>query len=396
MRSETAGRLAPLLAALAMLGPFSIDTFFPAFRAMGADFGVSAVAMQQTISVYLIAYAGMSLFHGPISDAYGRRRPIIAFTLLFALASAGCALAPSFHSLLAFRALQGIAAGAGLIVGRAIIRDRFAGLDAQRLMSHITLIFGVAPALAPVVGGWLLGLGGWRSLFALLAGFSVLLSLWCLLALPETHPGAARSPLAAGPLARIYGQMLRDRLTRRLILASMFNFGALFLYIASAPALILDVLQLSERQFAWLFVPAIGGMMTGALLSGRLAGRRSPIQTIELAYRLMALGSVCNLAVALLLPPGLPWTVLPIAVVGIGIACAFPTLALLLLDRYPLHRGAASSLQAAFTLLFNALIAGVLAPLVAHQPLALASGAAALSLLGFLVWRLARALVPAG
>ncbi|ROH89165.1 Bcr/CflA family efflux MFS transporter [Stagnimonas aquatica] len=377
-----------------MLGPFSIDTFFPAFRAMGADFGVSAAAMQQTISVYLIAYAGMSLFHGPISDAYGRRRPIIAFTLLFALASAGCALAPSFHGLLAFRALQGVAAGAGLIVGRAIIRDRFAGPDAQRLMSHITLIFGVAPALAPVVGGWLLGLGGWRSLFALLAAFSVLVALWCLLALPETHPAKARSPFAARPLARLYGRMLRDRLTRRLILATMFNFGALFLYIASAPALILDVLQLNERQFAWLFVPAIGGMMTGALLSGRLAGRRTPIQTVGLAYRLMALGTVVNLGVALLLAPGLPWTVLPIGLVGIGISCAFPTLALLLLDRYPDHRGAASSLQAFFMLLFNAMTAGLLAPLLAHHPLALAGAAAALSLLGFMVWRMALGLLP--
>lgn len=396
MRAATARRLAPLLAALAMLGPFSIDTFFPAFRAMGADFGVSAAAMQQTISVYLAAYAGMSLFHGPIADAYGRRLPIIAFTLLFAIASAGCAFAPDFHSLLAFRALQGIAAGAGLIVGRAIIRDRFAGPDAQRLMSHITLIFGVAPALAPVIGGWLLGLGGWRSLFALLAGFSVLLALWCLLALPETHPVSARSPIAARPLARLYGRMLRDRLTRRLILSTMFNFGALFLYIASAPALILDVLQLNERQFAWLFVPAIGGMMTGALLSGRLAGRRTPAQTVGLAYRLIALGTAVNLAAALLLPPGLPWTVLPIGLVGVGISCAFPTLALLLLDRYPDHRGAASSLQAFFMLLFNALIAGVLAPLVAHHPSALAAGAAALSLLGFLVWCMARGLVPAG
>lgn len=395
MRAATARRLAPLLAALAMLGPFSIDTFFPAFRAMGLDLGVSPAAMQQTISVYLAAYALMSLFHGPIADAYGRRRPIIAFTLLFALASAGCAYAPDFHSLLAFRALQGIAAGAGLIVGRAIIRDRFAGPDAQRLMSNITLIFGIAPALAPVVGGWLLGLGGWRSLFALLAGFSVLLSLWCLLALPETHPSSARSPFAARPLAQIYGQMLRDPLTRRLTLVTMFNFGALFLYIASAPALILDVLKLSEREFAWLFVPAIGGMMTGALLSGRLAGRRTPAQTVELAYRLMAVGTACNLGAALLLPPGLPWTVLPIGLVGVGISCAFPTLALLLLDRYPAHRGAASSLQASFMLLFNALIAGVLAPLVAHHPLALAGGAATLSLLGFLVWRTARGLLPA-
>lgn len=396
MRADSARRLAPLLAALAMLGPFSIDTFFPAFRAMGSQLGVSPAAMQQTISVYLVAYAAMSLFHGPLSDAYGRRRVILVFTALFALASAGCALAPDFFWLLVFRAVQGVAAGAGLIVGRAIIRDRFAGADAQRLMSHISLIFGVAPALAPVVGGWLLGFGGWRSLFAALGGFAALLTVWCWLSLPETHPLEARTRLAPGPLARTYGGMLRDAPFRRLALAATFNFGALFLYIASAPALILDVLKLDERQFAWLFVPAIGGMMVGALLSGRLAGRRSPQQTLRLAYRLMAFGTACNLLCAILLPPGLPWTVLPVGLIGVGISTAFPTIALLILDRFPATRGASSSLQAAFMLLFNAFIAGVLAPLVSHHPQGLAVVSALLIGLGYFTWRLARPGLPVG
>ena len=117
-------RLAPLLAALAMIGPFAIDTFFPAFRVMGAYFAVSPAGMQQTISVYLAVYGVMALFHGPLSDAYGRRPVILVFSTLFVLASLGCALAPSFGALLFFRALQGIAAGAGLIIGRAIIRDQ--------------------------------------------------------------------------------------------------------------------------------------------------------------------------------------------------------------------------------------------------------------------------------
>lgn len=387
MRSESAARLAPLLAALAMLGPFSIDTFFPAFRVIGAEFRASPAEMQQTISVYLIAYAAMSLFHGPLSDAYGRRKVIIGFTCLFAITSAGCALAPSFHWLLIFRALQGIAAGAGLIVGRAIIRDRFAGADAQRLMSNISLIFGVAPVLAPLFGGWLLGFSGWRSLFAALSAFSALLMIWCLMALPETHPHEARSRFAPRPLARTYRGMLRDRVFLRLSFAATFNFGALFLYIASAPTLILDVLSLSERQFAWLFVPAIGGMTIGALLSGRLAGRRDPAQTLTLGYWVMGSGALLNLLVALLLPPGLPWTVLPIAIIGAGIAISFPTITLLILDRYPSHRGAASSLQASFTLLFNAFLAGVMAALLGHQVLGLAVAAALLIGLGYLCTR---------
>ena len=142
--------LAPLLAALAMFGPFSIDTIFPAFPAIEADLHASPFAMQQTISVYMVAYALMSLLHGPFSDSLGRRRVILVGVVVFSLASVGCAMAGSIEALLAFRALQGMSAGAGLIVGRAIIRDCFDGVEAQKLMSTVSMIFGIAPAIAPI------------------------------------------------------------------------------------------------------------------------------------------------------------------------------------------------------------------------------------------------------
>src|SRR5690606_9966555 len=140
-------RLALLLAGLAMFGPFSIDTIFPAFPSMGADLGADKLAMQQTISVYLVAYAPMSLVHGPLSDMLGRRRVILGGLVVFIAASVGCALAEDLVTLLAFRALQGLSAGVGLIVGRAVIRDVLHGDDAQRLMSQVSMIFGVAPAI---------------------------------------------------------------------------------------------------------------------------------------------------------------------------------------------------------------------------------------------------------
>ena len=139
-------RLALLLGGLAMFGPFSIDTIFPAFPAMGTQFGADKLAMQQTISAYLIAYALMSLVHGPLSDAIGRRRVIIGGLSVFTVASVGCALSTDLSTLLAFRALQGLSAGVGLIVGRAVIRDVLHGDDAQRLMSQVSMIFGIAPA----------------------------------------------------------------------------------------------------------------------------------------------------------------------------------------------------------------------------------------------------------
>ena len=387
----TARRLAPLLAALAMLGPFSIDTFFPAFRVMEAHFAVTPAAMQQTISVYLAVYAVMALFHGPLSDAYGRRRVILFFTGLFAVASLGCALAPSFGALLFFRAMQGVAAGAGLIVGRAIIRDRFGGADAQKLMSQVTLIFGIAPALAPVIGGWLLAYSGeWRPLFGFLALFSLLVAVWSVWMLPETHGKALRTPLRPKTLARTYSSMLRDAPFCWLSLAASFNFSALFIYIASAPAFVLDVLQLGEQDFAWLFVPAIGGMMVGAAISGRLAGKRNPEQMMRLCFRLAACGVVTNLLVNLLLPVGVPWSVLPIALLGMGVSLGFPTMSLMVIDRFPATRGAGSSLQTAISLLLMSAISGALSPLVAHHHLGLALCSAALSALGYGCWRLAQ------
>jgi len=147
--------LAFLLAALAMFGPFCIDAIFPAFPAIARQFDATPLAMQQTISVYLLAYAALSLLIGALSDAWGRRVVILGGIGVFLIASAGCAVAQSMPELLAFRALQGTSAGIGLIVGRALIRDVFEGPEAQKLMSMISMIFGLAPALAPVVGAWI-------------------------------------------------------------------------------------------------------------------------------------------------------------------------------------------------------------------------------------------------
>ena len=238
-------RLSLILAGLAMIGPFSIDTMFPAFARMGAQFGADKLAMQQTISVYLLAYAAMSLVHGPLSDAVGRRRVILSGLLVFALASAGCALSTSLPMLLFFRVLQGLSAGVGFVVGRAVIRDVRHGDDAQRLLSQVSMLFGIAPAIAPVIGGWLLGWQRWPSIFWFLMLFALGLAAIVWRALPETHPPQARLPLQAGPLLRGYLGIVRSPRFLRLSAAGALNFGALFLYIASAPAFVIDLLGAS-------------------------------------------------------------------------------------------------------------------------------------------------------
>ena len=147
--------MAVLLAVLGMLGPFSIDTYIPAFSAIAHSLNATPVQMQQTLSAYLFGFAFMNLFHGALSDSLGRRPVILGGLLLFTLASLGCALSESVGQLVFFRALQGLSTGAGVVVSRAVVRDMFPPSEAQRVMSQITIFFGIAPALAPVIGGLL-------------------------------------------------------------------------------------------------------------------------------------------------------------------------------------------------------------------------------------------------
>lgn len=383
-------RLAFILGALAMFGPFSIDTVFPAFPAMAQDLGVGKLAMQQTISLYLLGYAAMSLFHGPISDAIGRRRVILAGIVIFTAASVGAALAGDMTTLLAWRVVQGLSAGVGLIVGRAVVRDYLDGDDAQRLMSQISMIFGVAPAIAPVIGGWLLGWSDWRGIFWFLAAFGVFLLVLTMGWLPETHPPARRLPLHPLGLAKGYGEILSNHRFRLLALAGTLNFGALFVYIASAPAFVLDLLHLGERDFVWFFAPTIGGMMLGAFVSGRAAGRMSGPRLVEWGFACGGAAALYNIFYNLLFPaPSLPWAVLPTALCAFGIALVFPILTLAILDMYPRQRGGASSMQAFVGLLSNALIAGLLSPLVSDSGLHLAVTSAAFTAVAYGLWRLA-------
>lgn len=381
-------RLALLLGGLAMFGPFSIDTIFPAFPVIALDLGADKLAMQQTISVYLLAYALMSVVHGPLSDAIGRRRVIMGGLAVFAAASAGCALAPDLRTLLVFRALQGLSAGVGMIVGRAVIRDVLEGDDAQRLMAQVSMIFGIAPAIAPVIGGWLLGWSRWPMIFWFLVAFSLALLLATWLALPETLPPEDRLSVHPRRMLRDYFAIFLNPRFQRLAAAGTFNFGALFLYIASAPAFVLDILHLNERSFAWFFVPMIGGMMIGAFVSGRLAGRLSGVSQVRLGFACCGVAAVWNIAYNLLAPTlVVPWAVLPMMLNSFGVALVFPILTLAILDMYPRQRGSASSLQAFTALTSNALIAGVLSALLSDVALHLALGAAAFTLAGWVFWR---------
>ena len=378
--------LAALLAALAMLGPFSVDMYLPAFPAIGREFGASAIALQQTLSAYLFAFAFMMLWHGALSDALGRRPIVLGSLAVYALATLGCAIAGNIESLWLFRAVQGFSAGAGVVVGRAIVRDLFHGPDAQRVMSQITLFFGIAPAVAPVLGGLVLEALGWRAMFWVLLALVIGLIVWTANSLPESLPRASRQTLHPRALWHNYRTVLQRVDFLLLALIPAFNFCAFFLYIASAPVFVIDLLGLSSLSFAWLFVPMIVGIMAGATLSGRLAGRMSPLRTIRLGYTLMFAGVAVNLVICWLVAPGVPWNVLPVTIFTTGSSLVMPSVTLILLDLFPPFRGMASSVQGFLQFTLSAVVAGTVAPFVARSLMTLAFGMAGFTLAGFALW----------
>jgi len=378
--------LALLLACLVMLGPFSIDTYLPAFSGIAASIGATPVQMQQTLSSYLLGFALMNLFHGALSDSLGRRPVILFGVALFTVASAGCALSHSITSLVAFRALQGLSAGVGMVVSRAIIRDMFPPADAQRVMSQVTIYFGIAPAVAPLVGGFLFANYNWHSIFWLLVLLGVLLWLVCWRFLPETLQPSARQSFHPAHLLSGYGQLLRSPRFLALVVASGVPFNGMFLYVLSAPEFLGRHLHLAPTQFFWFFLLTISGIMGGAWLSGRLAGQVKPRHQIRHGFLIMLLTSLVNLGLNLLFEPQAWWALLPLAVFAFGWALMVPVVTLLALDQAPERRGMASSVQACVGSLANAGVAGLVAPLVMHSTIALAFTSLGMMAIGVVAW----------
>ena len=379
-------QLALLLACLGMIGPFSIDTYLPAFSGIAASIGATPVQMQQTLSSYLLGFALMNLFHGALSDSFGRRPVVLGGIALFTIASVGCALSNSIGTLVFFRALQGMSAGAGMVVSRAIIRDMFPPVEAQRVMSQVTIYFGAAPAVAPMVGGFLFTHSDWHSIFWLLAVLGALLLLATWRWLPETLYVQARQSFAAGHLMRGYWDLMRNPRFVALVIASGVPFNGMFLYVLSAPVFLGEHLHLAPSQFFWFFMLSVSGIMGGAWLSGRLAGRIPHRHQIRHGFLIMLTTSIVNVVLNLLFEPQWWWAMLPIAVFSFGWALMVPVVTILSLDQAPDRRGMASSVQACVGSLANAAVAGVLAPLVMHSTQALALTSAGMLGVGIGAW----------
>lgn len=379
-------KLTLLLAFFTMLGPLGIDTYLPSFHAIAQEFAVDAAVVQQTLSVYVLGLALMMLVYGTLSDAIGRRRVMLFTVTGFGLVSLLAALAPSIESLIALRAAQGVMAGAGMVVSRAMVQDRYQGAQAQRMMAMIMVVFGLAPALAPILGGWLQLHGGWRASFVFLAVFALLLLATAWRGLPETLEVAQRTPLAWRPIARNYLIAIRHRPFRRMLLAIGMMGSGMAVYIASAAEFVITLLGQSETDFGWLFIPLVGGGMLGSVISSFLASRLPPRRQKQIGFALMALACISNVIYNLLFTASLPWAVMPIALYTLSWSLISPVVVLQAVGLFPQMRGLASSLQGFVQMLLFALITSALVPLLFHSALLLALGHAAMVMGGMLVW----------
>ena len=384
-----------LLAVLGMLGPFSIDTYLPAFSGISASLGATPLQMQQTLSAYLFGFAFMALFHGAISDSFGRR-PVVLWGLgVFTLASVGCALSQSIGQLIFFRAMQGLSTGTGIVIARAVVRDMYAPSQAQKVMSQITLFFGAAPAIAPLLGGWLLIHSSWHAIFWFLAALGVVLWIANYRLLPETLHPTQRQHFHIKNLLAGYWQLGADPRFLLLALASGVPFNGMFLYILSAPVFLGEHLQLQPQQFFWCFLVTIGGIMSGAWVSGRVAGKLSQKRQIRNGFVIMLCIGVVNLIANLLFTAHVSWALWPLGIFAFGWAMMVPVVTLLILDLHPDRRGMASSLQMFIGSGSNGIVAGLIAPWVMHSTVGLATASLCMMGIGLVAWIFLRRHWPA-
>ena len=381
--------LALVLASLAALAPFAIDTYLPAFPALEQALGGSSLDLQQSLTFYLLPYAVMTLWHGAISDSIGRITTIKWGLGVFVFASIGCAIAPNVETLWFFRALQGLSGGAGNVVARAMVRDLFEGPQAQRVMATVQMLFGIAPAVAPIIGGLLLGIH-WQAIFIFLALYAAV-SLWAAIRyLPETMPKEKRLPLSAKQVIKDYRILFSDREFNLVVLALGANFAAFFLYVLASPVFLVKHLGLSEHQFGWMFVPTVCGMVLGSYLAKRAAGKYAQGKVIKVAYLWMVAVALLNLLVCFVLPTHPVNNIVPVALFNVGMALAMPILSLAALDRHPRIRGTAASGQAFVQMFLSTVSAGLIVPLVWFSPLGLAIAMAVYLVFGWLMIRQAK------
>lgn len=377
--------LTVIAALLAMIGPFSIDAYLPSFPDIEIEFGISRAMLSQSLAIYLLAFAISTLFWGPLADRFGRRLVILISMALYTLGSIGCALADNFETFMLLRVVQGLAASGGFIAGRAMIRDAHDAQTAHRAMSQVMMLFALAPALAPVLGGWLHDFFGWRSVFWFLSIFGSLLVLMGFF-ISETLITSQRRSIHPATVLRVYFGALTHKRFPALVLILSLSFGGLFLYIAGAPSVIYNFLGLGSDDFGWLFIPIVTGLMLGSSISARLAHRWPAQRTISVGLLVMMVAMTLNLVSVNLTTASVFSLVGPLVLYVTGLAVMMPAITVLALDCLPTHRGTAASMQGFIQSITNAGVASIAVPLLNASWLNFVLGQLVFLLLAAVLW----------
>jgi DHA1 family bicyclomycin/chloramphenicol resistance-like MFS transporter len=303
--------LVVLLGALTAFAPMSIDMYLPSLPAIGESLGAGAAQTQTTVAAFFAGMAIGQFLYGPASDRFGRRPPILVGVAIYVAASAACALATSIDTLIAARFVQALGGCAGGVVARAVVRDRFDHTETARMLSLLTLIMGIAPIVAPLLGGLVLGIAGWRAIFWTLCGFGLLVGAWALFGLEESRSEAtARQARGENPF-RAFAALLRQRRLVGYALAGALNGATLFTYISASPVLLIGIYGIDPAHFGWVFGLNAAGVIGASQVNRYLLLRATPDGVLRRAS-LIGAGLGVLLAVAAVSGVGERWTVLPL------------------------------------------------------------------------------------
>jgi len=316
-RSGTPWGLVLLLGALTAFGPMSIDMYLPAFPAMATDLGASPNQVQATLATFFAGMAVGQFFYGPASDRLGRRGPILTGVVLYVAATIACALAPTVETLTAARFVQALGGCAGAVVARAVVRDRFNHTETARILSLLILVMGLAPILAPLLGGWVLVFAGWRAIFWVLAGFGVLVGLWVVFALPESRSADTAAHAKTESPFGAYLALLRERRLIGYALAAALNGAVLFTYVSSSPNLVIGTYGFSPQAFSWIFGLNAVGIIGASQVNRALLRRHTPDRILG-RVSLVSVGAGVLLMAAAFTGLGGYWTVLPLLFIALA------------------------------------------------------------------------------
>lgn len=332
-----------ILGGLTAFGPLSVDMYLPALPSLAQGFHAAESEVQLTLTACVLGVAVGQVLAGPLSDALGRRRPLLVGIALYTVASLLCAVAPAVPALTTLRLLQGLGAAAGIVIARAVVRDLHSGAAAARYFSMLMLVAGAAPILAPVIGGQVLRATSWRGVFVLLGLFGAALLVASGLGLRETLPAANRRTGGLGDTLRTFGRLLTDRRFLGYALASGFAFAAMFSYISGSPFVLQQHFGLSPQAFSAVFAVNALGIVVAGQVNGRLVSRIGPMRLLVGGLLATATGGLALLVVTAS-GAGLAGILPPLFVVVASVGFVMPNGVALALVDHPRAAGSASAL----------------------------------------------------